>query len=124
MSLTAATIATIAASTARTSPGAVFWIVLASDRDGQTRGYSMREDGSRVTPLLPRDRALVPHAVSSDGGMISYDDGAGNGIYVSRANGKGIKRLARKTICFSKSVFMHDTVIGLFVNRYEFGIPI
>ena len=32
-----------------------------------------------------------------------------------------LKRLARKTICFSKSVFMHDTVIGLFVNRYEFG---
>jgi len=35
-----------------------------------------------------------------------------------------IKRLARKTICRSKSVFMHDTVIGLFVNRYEFGTPI
>ena len=35
-----------------------------------------------------------------------------------------IKRLARKTICFSKSVFMHDIVIGLFVNRYEFGIPV
>ena len=35
-----------------------------------------------------------------------------------------IKRLARKTICFSKSVFMHDTVIGLFVNRYEFGTSI
>ena len=35
-----------------------------------------------------------------------------------------IKRLARKTIWFSKSVFMHDTVIGLFVNRYEFGTPI
>jgi insertion element IS1 protein InsB len=35
-----------------------------------------------------------------------------------------LKRLARKTICFSKSVFMHDTVIGLFVNRYEFGTPI
>jgi insertion element IS1 protein InsB len=35
-----------------------------------------------------------------------------------------IKRLARKTLCFSKSVFMHDTVIGLFVNRYEFGTPI
>jgi hypothetical protein len=96
ISLMAATIATIAASAARTSPGAVFWIVLSSDRDGQTRGYSMRSDGSRVTPLLPRDSALVPHAVSSDGGMISYDDGAGNGIYVSRANGKGIKRLARK----------------------------
>jgi insertion element IS1 protein InsB len=35
-----------------------------------------------------------------------------------------IKRLARRTICFSKSVFMHDTVIGLFVNRYEFGTPV
>jgi hypothetical protein len=35
-----------------------------------------------------------------------------------------IKRLARKTLCFSKSVFMHDTVIGLYVNRYEFGVPV
>jgi insertion element IS1 protein InsB len=34
------------------------------------------------------------------------------------------KRLARKTLCFSKSIFLHDTVIGLFVNRYEFGTPI
>ena len=32
-----------------------------------------------------------------------------------------IKRLARKTICFSKSSFMHDTIIGLFINRFEFG---
>ena len=32
-----------------------------------------------------------------------------------------IKRLARKTICFSKSIIMHDIVIGLFVNRFEFG---
>jgi len=30
-----------------------------------------------------------------------------------------IKRLARKTICFSKSIELHDIVIGLFVNRYE-----
>jgi insertion element IS1 protein InsB len=35
-----------------------------------------------------------------------------------------IKRLAHKTICCSKSVFMHDTGIGLFVNRYEFGTPV
>jgi insertion element IS1 protein InsB len=33
-----------------------------------------------------------------------------------------IKRLVRKTICFSKSIEMHDIVIGLFVNRYEFGL--
>jgi insertion element IS1 protein InsB len=35
-----------------------------------------------------------------------------------------IKRLTRKTICFSKSIQMHDIVIGLFVNRYEFGLSI
>jgi len=35
-----------------------------------------------------------------------------------------IKRLVRKTICFSKSTRMHDIVIGLFVNRYEFGLGV
>jgi insertion element IS1 protein InsB len=35
-----------------------------------------------------------------------------------------IKRLTRKTICFSKSVLMHDIVIGLFINRYEFALQI
>ena len=35
-----------------------------------------------------------------------------------------IKRLVRKTICFSRSVKMHDIVIGLFINRFEFGLTI
>jgi insertion element IS1 protein InsB len=35
-----------------------------------------------------------------------------------------IKRLARKTICFSKSMLMHDIVTGLFVNHYEFGLSV
>jgi insertion element IS1 protein InsB len=35
-----------------------------------------------------------------------------------------IKRLARKTICFSKSIVMHDVVIGLFINRFEFGCAV
>jgi len=35
-----------------------------------------------------------------------------------------IKRLARKTICFSKLDQRHNIVIGLFVNRYEFGVPV
>ena len=35
-----------------------------------------------------------------------------------------IKQLARKTICFSKTEEMHDLVIGLFINRYEFGLKI
>ena len=32
-----------------------------------------------------------------------------------------IKRLVRRTLCFSKTERMHDLVIGLFINRYEFG---
>ena len=35
-----------------------------------------------------------------------------------------IKRLTRRTICFSKSNKMHDIVIGLFINHYEFGLPV
>jgi len=37
---------------------------------------------------------------------------------------KRIKRLARKTICFSKLEKTHDIVIGLFINRYEFCVLI
>jgi len=35
-----------------------------------------------------------------------------------------IKGLTRRTICFSKTIQMHDIVIGLFVNRYESGLLI
>jgi len=35
-----------------------------------------------------------------------------------------IKRLTRKTICFSKRDKMHDIVIGLLINKVEFGIDI
>jgi len=35
-----------------------------------------------------------------------------------------IKRLVRRTICFSKTERMHDVVIGLFINRYEFGVSV
>jgi insertion element IS1 protein InsB len=35
-----------------------------------------------------------------------------------------IKRLVRRTICFSKTEYMHDLVVGLFINRYEFGVSI
>ena len=33
-----------------------------------------------------------------------------------------IKRWVRKTICFSTLDKMHDIVIGLFINRDEFGV--
>ncbi len=32
-----------------------------------------------------------------------------------------IKRLTRRTICFSKLEIMHDIVIGLLINKVEFG---
>src|SRR5262245_25728926 len=32
-----------------------------------------------------------------------------------------LKRLARKTLCFSRSWVMHDLVIGLYMNYVEFG---
>jgi len=35
-----------------------------------------------------------------------------------------VKRLTRKTICFSKSERMHDIVIGLLINKVEFGVDI
>ncbi len=35
-----------------------------------------------------------------------------------------MKRLARKTIYFSKSIEMHDIVIKLFITCHEFGLAI
>ena len=35
-----------------------------------------------------------------------------------------IKRLVRKTLCFSKLKAIHDTLIGLIINQVEFGIDI
>ncbi|MFK0570248.1 IS1 family transposase [Endozoicomonas sp.] len=35
-----------------------------------------------------------------------------------------MKRLARKSICFSKLEKMHDIVIGLLINALEFGVDI
>jgi len=32
-----------------------------------------------------------------------------------------IKRLLRRTLCFSKTEHMHALVIGLFIHRYAFG---
>jgi insertion element IS1 protein InsB len=34
------------------------------------------------------------------------------------------KRFMRKTICFSHSMRLHDIVIGLLVNRDEFGMVV
>jgi hypothetical protein len=79
------------ASAAKPAAGRVkYWVVLSSDRDGTNRAYSMRPDGSRLTPLLPRSRSHVPEAMSADGRVVAYSDG-----YVSRANGTGMHVVAK-----------------------------
>ena len=35
-----------------------------------------------------------------------------------------LKRLARTTLCFSRSHFMHDLLVGLNMNRVEFGCAV
>jgi len=35
-----------------------------------------------------------------------------------------INRLVSKTLCFSRSVHMHDIVSGLFINRFDFGLAV
>jgi Tol biopolymer transport system component len=71
-------------------------IVLSSNRDGAARAYSMLTDGSRLAPLLPPGRRLVPVDVSANGRTIAYSDGSSQSIYVSRGNGAGLRRLVRK----------------------------
>lgn len=75
-------------------------IVLASDRDGVNRGYSLLSDGSRLAPLLPRGRQLVPMAVSANGRTIAYmklgiDPDPTGAVYVSRGSGAGFRLAAR-----------------------------
>ena len=80
-----------------TQRAAGYRILLVSNRDGVQRAYSMRPDGSRLTPLLPRSRALVPAEVSRDGRTVGYRDRA-SGFYVSRADGTGLHRVVRTRV--------------------------
>ena len=90
--------ATVAASAAeKTAQASASWLVVSSDRDGEQRPYAIRSDGSRLTPLAPRSgESLYPFAVSRNGRTIVYSDpheGPHNGIYVSQANGSGLRRI-------------------------------
>jgi Tol biopolymer transport system component len=69
-------------------------ILLGSDRDGSLRGYSVRPDGSGLTALTQK-RDLMPVTLSRDGKTVAYQDGAG-GIFVSRADGSHLRRVARQ----------------------------
>jgi len=93
MMLAAVGLAALTLTTPATTGAGGYWIVLASDRDGQTRGYSVRPDGSRLSPLLPLTRALVPADISADGRIVVHHELYAAGAYVSRANGTGFHRV-------------------------------
>jgi insertion element IS1 protein InsB len=95
--------------------------------------------GSRADAIFKQSQALLPPF-----GLVQfYTDAAGvyerslpaashtiGKVYTQPIERKHltlctrIKRLARKTLCFSKTVLLHDVVIGCFVNLYEFGVPV
>jgi Tol biopolymer transport system component len=74
-------------------------IVLASDRDGVNQAYSVLPDGSQLAPLLRRGGGLTPMAISGNGRTVAYTTGervdSPGAIFVSRANGTGLRRLIR-----------------------------
>jgi Tol biopolymer transport system component len=81
---------------AAAAPMSGYRILLTSNRDGQFRGYSVRSDGSRLTPLLPRGRHMLPAAISADGRVVAYTSGDFTrpvSVYVSRASGAGLRRI-------------------------------
>jgi WD40-like Beta Propeller Repeat len=82
---------------ARTARTGTTWIVLGSNRDGSTRGYSIRADGLRLTPLLGPTQQLVPRVVSRDGSTVAYHSDKFD-VYVSRANGTGLRRLVQEAV--------------------------
>jgi Tol biopolymer transport system component len=72
-------------------------IILTSNRTGAIRGYSIRADGSRLTPLLGPRSQLSPVAVSGDGSTIAYVSAwlrPPAGIYLSHASGARLRRVA------------------------------
>ena len=80
-----------------TAQARAYWLVVGSDRDGEMRPDVVGSDGSRLTPLAPRSGAsLYPFAVSRNGRTVVYSDpyeGPHKGIYVSSANGTGLRRI-------------------------------
>ncbi|PPK65319.1 insertion element IS1 protein InsB [Methylobacter tundripaludum] len=57
----------------------------------------------------------------------NYEGGKRNTQKIERKNlnfRTWINRLTRKTICFSKLETLRDTVIGLLINKVEFGLDI
>jgi Tol biopolymer transport system component len=56
--------------------------------------FTMRADGSDLTPVVPRARHISPLALSRDGRTVAYvNENASGNIYVSHANGAALRPL-------------------------------
>src|ERR671931_1707387 len=75
-------------------------------------------------------RAILPTAGVPTSGHVGAEQHTVGKAHTQKIESKHInlrtriKRLVRRTICFSKTTTMHDLVLGLFINRYEFGVAI
>jgi Tol biopolymer transport system component len=87
-----------------------YWIVLGSNRTGESLPYSVRSDGSRLTPLLSHGRGIEAAALSRDGSTIAYTarPGARTNIYVSRADGTGLRRLVQVVEYYAHPALSRD----------------
>jgi Tol biopolymer transport system component len=109
------------ASDARTSARARGpWIVLGSDRDGETRAYSVRPDGSRLSPVLARGRDYEPVAISRDGTKIAYYGDFG--LAVSRADGTRFRRVAKDVYEYGQPTLSPDGRLLVFSRLSARGL--
>jgi Tol biopolymer transport system component len=90
------------------------WLVISSTRAGDEytigdgQAYSMRPDGSRLTGLRGHESPLSPIDVSPDGRLIAYNDSNKDALYVSRADGSGLRRVLPSSTGLSYSAFSPD----------------
>jgi len=71
-------------------------------------GMITRDDWGSYTREVPKDKHLT--------GKIFIQRMARNNLILRPR----IKRLVRKTICFSRSIALHERVIGVFIEKYMF----
>ncbi len=91
-------------------------------------GARTDEVAKQLADLLPRE--FIDVLFTDDWGAYKrinfapiHITGKANTLSIERKNldlRTRIKRLARKTICFSKSIVVHDAVIGSFICNYMF----
>jgi Tol biopolymer transport system component len=106
------------------APTGRYWVVLGSNRDGESRPYSVRSDGSRLTPLLSHGRGVEALALSRDGSTIAYGArrGGSTDIYVSRADGTGFRRLVPVDAYYAHPALSRDGSLLAFEDHGRISI--